>query len=253
LSRPGEPGQTNERFTSAQLPTVTEKSSATRPARAETPLSARPNNNSSSVGGPASTKSVSLRDADEPTPRQRETSGPSKLTDSAAREPGATSAETSAPLRSASTPANEAGAPPKAGAGQGASIDRTRSSAAVRPSPSAPAPSNRVAGAPLPATSNAAAQFADSHRAELVQGPVSRGWGDSYVVRLLDPAGQPMVAFEILLVAQMADGTVEKSPMGALPERGTYRATVPTDRSTPVDLRVRVSTGEKFVEIPVRR
>jgi hypothetical protein len=62
-----------------------------------------------------------------------------------------------------------------------------------------------------------------------------------------------MVVFEILLVAQMADGTVEKSPMGALPERGTYRATVPTARSTPVDLRVRVSTGEKFVEIPVRR
>jgi hypothetical protein len=56
-----------------------------------------------------------------------------------------------------------------------------------------------------------------------------------------------------LLVAQMADGTVEKSPMGALPERGTYRATVPTSRSTPVDLRIRVSTGEKFVEVPVRR
>jgi hypothetical protein len=86
-----------------------------------------------------------------------------------------------------------------------------------------------------------------------VRGPVSRGWGDSYVVRLLDPAGRPMVAFEILLVAQMADGTVEKSPMGALPERGTYRATVPTSRSTPVDLRIRVSTGEKFVEVPVRR
>ena len=255
LSSPSEPpGQINESFTSAQLPTVTEKSSATRPARAETPPAARPNNDSSSVGGPASTKSGSPRDANGPTPGQRETSGPSKLTDSASREPGATSRETSTPLRSTSTPANEAGAPPKAGAGQGASIDRTRSSAVVRPSPSAPAPSNRVAGAPLPtATSNAAPQFADSHRAELVQGPVSRGWGDSYVVRLSDPAGQPMVVFEILLVAQMADGTVEKSPMGALPERGTYRATVPTARSTPVDLRVRVSTGEKFVEIPVRR
>jgi hypothetical protein len=264
-SGPGQPpGQTNERFTSARLPTVTEEVFApeTRPSRAATPSSARPNNESSSIGGPASAKPVSPRDGERLTPRQRETSGPSKPTDSASREPGATSRESSAPpketsasLRSASTPANEAGAAPEAGAGQGASIDRTRSSAAVRPSPSAPEPSNQVASAPSPpaAASNAAPPLAGSHRAELVRGPVSRGWGDSYVVRLLDPAGRPMVAFEILLVAQMADGTVEKSPMGALPERGTYRATVPTSRSTPVDLRVRVSTGEKFVEVPVRR
>jgi hypothetical protein len=261
-SGPGQPpGPTNERFTSARLPTVTEEflASETRPSRAATPPSARPNNESSAVGGPASTKSVSPRDADRPTPGEK--SGPSKTTDSSSREPGATSRENSAPpketsasLRSASTPADEAGAPAGAGAGQGASIDRTRSSAAVRPSPSAPAPSNPVASAPSPAaTSSAAPPLAGSHRAELVRGPVSRGWGDSYVVRLLDPAGRPMVAFEILLVAQMADGTVEKSPMGALPERGTYRATVPTSRSTPVDLRIRVSTGEKFVEVPVRR
>jgi hypothetical protein len=50
----------------------------------------------------------------------------------------------------------------------------------------------------------------------------------------------------------MADGTVENIAMGALPEPGTYRGTVPTGRSTPVDLRVRVSTGDKFVEVPVR-
>jgi hypothetical protein len=264
-SSPGQPpGQTNERFTSAQLPMVTEESLTpeTRPARAATPPAARPSNESSTVSDPASTKSGSPRDADELTPRQRETtSGPSKLTDSASREPGTTSRETSTPPketsippRSAGTPANEGDAPPDAGAGHGASIGRTRSSSAVRSSPRAPAPSNQVAHAQLPATtSTAAPQSVGSHRAELVRGPVSRGWGDSYAVRLLDPAGQPMVVFEILLVAQMADGTVEKTPMGALPERGTYRATVPTGRSTPVDLRVRVSTGEKFVEIPVRR
>jgi hypothetical protein len=259
----GSPGATNERFTSAHLSTVTEESLApeNRPARTETPPSALPTNESSSLGGAASPKSVSPRDADRPTPRQNETSGPSKLTDSASREPDATSKETgaspketSALPRSASTRAYEAGAPPEAGAGRDASIGRTRSSAAARPSPSASAPSNQVASAPSPAvTSNAAPQFAASHRAELVRGPVSRGWGDSYIVRVVDPAGRPMVAFDILLVAQMADGTVEKSPMGALPERGTYRATVPTSRSTPVDLRIRVSTGEKFVEVPVRR
>jgi len=53
------------------------------------------------------------------------------------------------------------------------------------------------------------------------------------------------------LVARRTDGTVEKIPMGALPELGTYRATVPTRRSAPIDLRVRVSTGDKRVEVPV--
>jgi hypothetical protein len=50
----------------------------------------------------------------------------------------------------------------------------------------------------------------------------------------------------------MADGTVENVPMGALPEPGTYRGTVPTGRSTPVGLRVRVRTGDKFVEVLVK-
>jgi hypothetical protein len=60
-----------------------------------------------------------------------------------------------------------------------------------------------------------------------------------------------MAGAAVVLVAHMADGTVENVAMGALPELGTYRGTVPTGRSTPVDLRVRVSTGERFVEIPV--
>jgi hypothetical protein len=88
--------------------------------------------------------------------------------------------------------------------------------------------------------------------AEFVGQPVSRGWGDSYAVRLLDPAGKPIVVPDVLLVAHMADGTVENVPMGALPEPGTYRGTVPTGRSTPVGLRVRVRTGDKFVEVLVK-
>jgi len=86
----------------------------------------------------------------------------------------------------------------------------------------------------------------------LVREPVSRGWGTSYAVRLLNPAGQPMAAAEVWLVARRTDGTVETIPMGALPELGTYRATVPTRRSAPIDLRVRVSTGDKRVEVPVK-
>jgi len=61
-----------------------------------------------------------------------------------------------------------------------------------------------------------------------------------------------MVDANVLLVARMADGTVENIAMGALTEPGTYRGTVPTKRSTLADLRVRVTTDGGFVEIPVR-
>jgi hypothetical protein len=238
------PGQTNESFTTPQLPAVTEKPvvAETRRARTETPPP----------------KSVSRRDADRLTPRQRETSGPSEVTGT--REPSITSTETSPPPKEtsppppdASTQANET--PPKAGNGQGASGDRPRLSATPRPSPSAPEPSNQVASAPSPEAATPKAtppELVGSHRAELVRGPESRGWGASYTVRLLDPAGKPMVVTDVLLVAQMADGTVENVAMGALPEPGTYRGTVPTGRSTVVDLRVRVSTGDKFVDVHVR-
>jgi hypothetical protein len=225
------------------------------------PHSGGPDDSVSPSVGPARTKSVSPRDADRLTPRQRETSHPSDVTGTVSREPGTTSKEattsprkTGTPPRGASTPANETGAPPKAGTSQGASGGRPRLSATARPSPSAPAPSNQVASAPSPeaATPKATPPFGSSH-AELVRQPVARGWGDSYAVRLLDSAGRPLVVAAVLLVAHMADGTVENIAMGALPEPGTYRGTVPTGRSTPVDLRVRVSAGDNtFVEIPVR-
>jgi hypothetical protein len=62
-----------------------------------------------------------------------------------------------------------------------------------------------------------------------------------------------MVNASVQLVARMADGTVENVAMGALAEPGTYRGTVPTNRSTPVDLRVRVTAGDGSVEVPLRR
>jgi hypothetical protein len=137
--------------------------------------------------------------------------------------------------------------------GQGASGARPKLSATARQSANAPPLSNKVAGAQRGAAApKPTPEQAVGHRAELVGEPVSRGWGDSYAVRLLDPAGRPMVVTAALLVARMADGTVEKIPMGALPEPGTYRATVPTGRSTPVDLRVRMTTGQKSLEVSVR-
>ena len=59
-------------------------------------------------------------------------------------------------------------------------------------------------------------------------------------MRLLNPAGQPMVVAEIVLIPQTADGTVQNIAMGA-PETGIYWATVPTRWSTPINLKLRVS------------
>ena len=256
------PDQTNRSFTPAQLPATEEPVVAeTRPARSKTPPPGSPNIELPSTGGPPSTKWVSPRDDDRLTLGQRETSGPSEVTGTASRERGIKFRETSPPPKETSTPPPDASTqanetPPKAGTGQGASGDRPRLSATARPSPSAPEPSNQVASAPSPEAATPKAtppQLVGSQRAELVRGPESRGWGASYTVRLLDPAGKPMVVTDVLLVAQMADGTVENVAMGALPEPGTYRGTVPTGRSTPVDLRVRVTTGDESVEVPVSR
>lgn len=222
---------------------------------AEIPQPARPDSESPSAGGTGSTSSVSPRDADRLTPRPRETNGPSEVTGTASQEPSITPKETSTSTRGASAPANETGAPPQAGIGKGARDARPGLGATARPGPSAPPRSSQVAGVPPPgaATSKATStQVVDPQRAELVGAPVSRGWGDSYAVRVLDSAGRPMVDANVLLVARMADGTVENIAMGALTEPGAYRGTVPTNRSTPVDLRVRVTTDGGFVEIPVR-
>ena len=165
--------------------------------------------------------------------------------------------ETSTATRGASAPADETGAPPHAGTGKDARHARSGfgPGATARQGPSAPPRSSRVADAPSPgavASQATSTQVVEAQRAELVGAPISRGWGDSYSVRVLDSMGQPMVDAGVFLVARMADGTVEDIPMGALTERGTYRGTVPTSRSTPVDFRVRVTTGGRSVEIPVR-
>ncbi|PYO10850.1 MAG: hypothetical protein DMD75_12385, partial [Candidatus Rokuibacteriota bacterium] len=184
------------------------------PVVAETPPPARPDSETPSAGGSASTSSVS---------------GPSEVTGTVSQEPSIPPKETSISARGASAPANETGSSPQAGTGKGARDTRPGPGlgATARPGPSAPPRSSQVAG-------------------------VSRGWGDSYAVRVRDSAGRPMVDANVLLVARMADGTEENVAMGALTEPGTYRGTVPTNRSTPVDLRVRVMTDGGFVEIPVR-
>jgi hypothetical protein len=255
-------GLTDESFTPGQLQVVTEKPAVvkTRPARTETPP--RPDGESPPTDDPASTKPLYPLGANKPTPTRRETSRLSEAADAASREPGTTAGEAGAtakqssrPPRVADMPAGETGAPAKAGTDQVTSGGGSRFTATAKPSPEAPASSPRVASALSPEAATpktAPAQLVHSPHAELVRRPVSRGWGDSYAVRLVDAAGRPMVVPSVWLVARMADGSVERVAMGALPEPGTYRGTVPTSRSTPVDLLVRVSTGDRFVEVPVK-
>jgi hypothetical protein len=72
-----------------------------------------------------------------------------------------------------------------------------------------------------------------------------------YSARILDPAGRPLSDADVLLLARMSDGTVENVRMQFFPDRGTYRGALPPTRSSLVDLRVRVITGDKRIEIPV--
>jgi hypothetical protein len=264
LARGGEPGQINESLTRAQSPTVAEKPVGvdSRAVDNETSPQARSNNEATSTGSPASTKSATPRDADRLTPKQRETSGSSDVTRPLSPEPRTASRENSSSEKEAGTSPrdghrsiNETGVSPKAGTGESTSAGRPGLRTTRPPTASVPASSKQVAADPSPetTTSRSTRPLGGAHRAELVRTPVSRGWGDSYAVRLLDPAGQPMVVTEVLLVARMADGTVESIAMGALPEPGTYRATVPTSRSTPVNLHVQVNTGDKIVDVPVRQ
>jgi hypothetical protein len=133
----------------------------------------------------------------------------------------------------------------------------------TRPMATGPAPDAVVANAVKPISPDVHSaksrpegvkgRDANGPRAELAREPRSVGWGDSYAVRLLTSAGKPMRVAEIVLIAQMADGTVENVAMGALLEPGIYRATVPTRRSTLISLQVRVKYGENAVRIPVRR
>lgn len=102
---------------------------------------------------------------------------------------------------------------------------------------------------PEPVMRASSPRFAGLPRVELVrEGSAS---GGAYAVKIVDPAGKPLSDAEVLLIARMADGTLENVRMGFVPEQGTYRGTLPPVRSTPVDLRVRVITGDKRVEVPI--
>ena len=140
----------------------------------------------------------------------------------------------------------ESSAPPSA-----ASRGRSRPAETARPSSIAPAPRQAVVvPAPAEPVSRAiSSRVAGLPRVELSREPAASG--GVYAVRIVDPAGKPLEDAEVLLLARMPDGTVENVRMDFSPDHGTYRGALPPARSSPVDLRVRVITGDKRVEIPL--
>ncbi len=82
--------------------------------------------------------------------------------------------------------------------------------------------------------------------------PTSEGGDEAYGVRLADTAGRPLAGAEVSLLIRMADGTLLDVPLGSGPELGTYHVTIPALQPAPVDLRIRVVTSDRRVEIPLR-
>jgi len=125
-------------------------------------------------------------------------------------------------------------------------------SAAVPPKPVA-GPSAVEPAAKEPASKAAPPLVAGLPHADVTRSPalMSEGGGEAYAVRLSDPAGRPVSGARVSLLVRMADGTLLDVPLPAGAEPGTYHATVPPLDPTPVDLRIRIVTSDKRVEIPL--
>ena len=109
-------------------------------------------------------------------------------------------------------------------------------------SASPPGPITREMSPALPGVPRVELSRASARAAE--------GQGETYTVRVSDLGGRPLANADILLLARMADGTAASIPLSSGAEPGTYQGTMPSGRSSMVDLRVRVTTSDKRVEIP---
>ena len=141
----------------------------------------------------------------------------------------------------------------------------SESSAAARvvPNPRVTAPPRQIANATTSpiiantrppdavATRITSPRFSGVPHVEVV-GTTAAAWGhgETYAVRISDPAGRPLAGAEVMLRANMADGTVQSILLHSGPEPGTYQATVPGG-SAPIDVRVSITMSDKRVEIPL--
>jgi hypothetical protein len=149
--------------------------------------------------------------------------------------------------RDAQTPSPGSGAGARAASGQ-VTRERPRSTDGIRPGASASAPKPMASVPSEPSARASSPRFAGLPRVELSQEP---GVSGTYAVRVVDPAGRVLSDAEVLLLAHMPDGTVENVRMHYSRDHGAYRCTLPPTGSSPVDLRVRVITGDKRVEVPL--
>ena len=156
----------------------------------------------------------------------------------------------------------ESSAPPASQAAPGTTGNRRARSSVNEPAPrqAASPPARSESTAPprseptSPPRSEPTSRFTSPRFAGVPSVDVSREPGSTtgmYSARILDPAGRPLSDADVLLLARMSDGTVENVRMQFSPDRGTYRGALPPTRSSLVDLRVRVITGDKRIEIPV--
>ena len=135
------------------------------------------------------------------------------------------------PTRRTPQPAPEAGAQPRR--------------QAEPPAPAQPAtrPDRPIAESPT---------FPGLPRVALIRSPApaSSGTGGTYVVRISDTEGRPLVGAEASLVDHIGEGGGNVIPLDPGPEPGTYRAVLPPGRSLR-DLRVRIMTSNTRFDVPV--
>jgi hypothetical protein len=157
--------------------------------------------------------------------------------------------EASTPPRSEPERSREAERPRGARTSPRSEPERPRE--ARTPSRSVPGP---VASVPPPGAAGLKVtppRFAGLPQVELVRNPPAEGRGEAYAVRISDTAGRPIAGAEVSLLVRMADGTALDIPLDSGPEPGTYRGTAPSSQTAPIDLRIRVITSDKRVEIPL--
>jgi hypothetical protein len=96
-------------------------------------------------------------------------------------------------------------------------------------------------------------RFPGLPRVELVRRPVPGRGSEEYAVRVSDATGRPVSGAEVSLILTLASGTVLDIPLASGAEPGMYHGTAPPDRAVPTNLRVRVVTTDKRIEVPLAR